>query len=113
MSTDFFKSTFSGGDKTCVEVAFRSEHVLIRDSKYPDSSSPIITVPVEQWPAVLDLAVSLSTGTVAGNVAITAHDDGTAVVSDHGVALTYTAEEWEAFTKGITAGEFDLPGKSS
>lgn len=59
---EFRKSTFSGQDGFCVEVAFVDDgacRVLVRDSKHRD-----------------------------------------------GAALGFTQSEWDAFVKGVRAGEF-------
>jgi hypothetical protein len=58
----WFKSTYSGGDKECVEVAFLPDsHVAVRDSKNPT-----------------------------------------------GLALTFTASDWSAFTSATHHGAFDI-----
>ncbi|MCI3276473.1 DUF397 domain-containing protein [Streptomyces cylindrosporus] len=45
---DWVKSSYSGGNTTeCVEAAFTSAVVLIRDSKRPDG--PQVSVSVEAW----------------------------------------------------------------
>ncbi|WP_194838267.1 DUF397 domain-containing protein [Nocardia sp. XZ_19_369] len=111
MSADFFKSTFSGGDKTCVEVAHQHEHVLIRDSKDPDS--PVISIPAEHWTAVLKMGIDAASGTVADVLAIAIHRDGSATITGHGVDLAYNPAEWEAFVKGAANGEFDRPAPSA
>jgi hypothetical protein len=44
----WFKSSYSGGNATeCVEAAFISSGVLVRDSKRPEDSH--ISVPAEEW----------------------------------------------------------------
>jgi hypothetical protein len=110
VSTDFFKSTFSGGDQTCVEVAHRNDSVLIRDSKYtgPTADQPLISVAAEDWSAVLELALNRTSGSVHDAVTITVHPDGSAIIrDDRGIALSYNADEWDAFAKGVADGQFD------
>jgi hypothetical protein len=114
MSTAWFKSTFSGTEKTCVEVAHRSDAVLIRDSKYtgPAGEQSIVSVPVAQWPMMLDLALSKRSGTLGDTVTVTVHPDGGATIVGPSVtaqpaALVYTAAEWDAFAKGVADGQFD------
>ncbi|WP_454194277.1 DUF397 domain-containing protein [Nocardia sp. Marseille-Q1738] len=109
MSTTWFKSTFSSAEQACVEVAHRSDAVLIRDSKYtgPAAEQPIVSVPPAIWPAFLDLALSANSGTLAEGVTISLHQDGGATISAQGVALLYNADEWDAFTKGVADGQFD------
>ncbi len=110
MNGTFFKSTFSGGDQTCVEVAHTRNAVLIRDSKYtgPTPAQPIITVPAEHWQAVLDLALNQESGILNHVLAINVRTDGSATLSSpRGEQLAYDAQEWDAFTKGIADGQFD------
>ncbi|MFE1044589.1 DUF397 domain-containing protein [Streptomyces olivaceus] len=48
----WFKSTYSGGDN-CVEVALRTDAVLVRDSK--DTDKPALTVSPDAWSAFTTL----------------------------------------------------------
>lgn len=106
MSTTWFKSTFSGEAGTCVEVAHLRDSVLIRDSKYLNNTSPIITVPADHWASVLDLALSKTSGAVADVLTITVHQDGGATLSSESAKLVYNADEWDAFAKGVADGQF-------
>jgi uncharacterized protein DUF397 len=46
------KSSYSGGNESdCVEVAFPSQSVAVRDSK--NSAGPVLAFPVVQWEAFL------------------------------------------------------------
>ncbi|WP_040839214.1 DUF397 domain-containing protein [Nocardia brevicatena] len=103
----WFKSTFSGSDKTCVEVSHCDGAVLIRDSKYTGAAAeqPIISVPAVQWPAVLELVLSADSGDIAGT-SITVRADGTASLTREGMTLDYTVAEWDAFMKGVADGQF-------
>lgn len=109
MHTPWFKSTFSGSDKTCVEVAHRPDTVLIRDSKYvgPEQNQPIITVPAAHWQRFLDLALSTTPGAIADAMTLTLHADASATLTaPTGVTLDYTAAEWDAFVKGVADDQF-------
>ncbi|MGQ4616914.1 DUF397 domain-containing protein [Nocardia sp. R7R-8] len=108
MSIAWFKSTFSGSEKTCVEVAHRSDATLIRDSKYVGDAAaqPVIMVPAEKWTAFLDLTLSARSGAVNSGVAVAVHGDGSATVSGQNVRLEYTTAEWDAFMKGVADGQF-------
>lgn len=110
MRPPWFKSTFSGSDKTCVEVSRRDGAVLIRDSKYTGAAAeqPIISVPAERWPAVLELVLSADSGDIAGT-SITVRADGTASIACEDTTLDYTAAEWDAFMKGVADGQFTRP----
>ncbi|MFX0576917.1 DUF397 domain-containing protein [Nocardia nepalensis] len=114
MDTHFFKSTYSGGNQSCVEVAHRDDIVLIRDSKYtgPADDQPILSVTAAQWPIMLDLALSRMSGKLGDTMTVTVHHDGGATIIGPGItgqrmALVYTADEWDAFAKGIADGQFD------
>jgi hypothetical protein len=48
---EWFKSSFSNGSQTCVEVRFEADHVSIRDSK--DQTGPILTFTRSEWTAFL------------------------------------------------------------
>ncbi|MGV9983048.1 DUF397 domain-containing protein [Streptomyces olivaceus] len=49
----WFKSTYSGGGDNCVEVALRTDAVLVRDSK--DTDKPALTVSPDAWSAFTTL----------------------------------------------------------
>lgn len=108
MSVHWFKSSFSGSEKTCVEIAHRRDAVLIRDSKYhgPRDAQPIVSVRPEDWTTFLALALNMDSGVVSDALAISVHEDGGATVTGAGVALVYNRDEWVAFAKGVAAGEF-------
>jgi hypothetical protein len=107
MSTAWFKSTFSGSDKTCVEVAHPAHAVLIKDSKLGDQS-PIISLSPSHWSAVLDLVIAAESGTVADELTVTLLDDGGASIrNSDDITLTYNVDEWDAFAKGVADGQFD------
>lgn len=110
MSSKFFKSTFSGGDQTCVEVAHSSDVVLIRDSKFSGSpyEQPVVSIAPALWREMLNLVLSNESGAV-GNVRIAVHPDASATIADQAVSLTYNTDEWDAFMKGVADGEFDRP----
>lgn len=114
----FFKSSFSNDGPNCVEVKFDNGRVLIRDSKQnaayvnaPDEQ-PAIVSPAAQWAAVLDFTLAAESGQI-GSLAIVLHNDGGADLrgmtqDGNAVTLTYTPNEFDAFTKGVANGEFDL-----
>lgn len=51
IAVEWFKSSFSNGSQTCVEVRFDSDQVSVRDSK--DPAGPILTVTPTEWTAFL------------------------------------------------------------
>ncbi|WP_167484999.1 DUF397 domain-containing protein [Nocardia terpenica] len=108
MDTNFFKSTYSGGNQSCVEVAHRDDVVLIRDSKYigPTDEQPIVSLSSAHWTAMLNLALSHKSGQ-ADSVTVSIHPDGGATITGQDAALVYTPDEWDAFTKGVADGQFD------
>ncbi|TLF74433.1 DUF397 domain-containing protein [Nocardia cyriacigeorgica] len=110
MRADWFKSTFSGGEGACVEVAHRATTVLIRDSKYtgPATDQPIIEVPTSHWRRFLDDCLSGNPTTIPGILTLAIHPDGSATLATpEGTELAYTPAEWDAFVKGIADGQFD------
>ncbi|MCM6778590.1 DUF397 domain-containing protein [Nocardia sp. CDC159] len=111
MHTEWYKSTFSGEAQTCVEIAHRSAAVLIRDSKYSGSAAgqPIISVTLRDWEPFLCLALANSSGTLGHGLGVTVNVNGSATIKTRTVTLTYTAEEWDAFRKGIADGQFSRP----
>jgi uncharacterized protein DUF397 len=48
---EWFKSSFSNGSQTCVEVRFDDDHVSVRDSK--DPTGAILTFTRTEWTAFL------------------------------------------------------------
>ncbi len=115
---NWFKSTRSSERATCVEVRFDADTILIRDSKQNDEyaaasdQQPMIACPAVQWSPFLDLALSAQPGRV-DPLAINIRPDGHADLtgpnsSGETVRLQYRPDEWEAFTKGVANGEFNL-----
>ncbi|MEV6101603.1 DUF397 domain-containing protein [Nocardia sp. NPDC051981] len=109
MSAEFFKSTFSGGDGTCVEVAHGADRVLIRDSKYagPSHDQPVLAIAPELWPAFLDLVLSGNSGRIGDHLSVAISAAGGATLTNpHGTTLDYNPAEWSAFIKGVANAEF-------
>ncbi|MFD7844218.1 DUF397 domain-containing protein [Nocardia sp. NPDC059764] len=105
----FRKSTFSGGDHTCVEIAHGVDRVLIRDSKYtgPSPDQPTLAITPGIWPAFLDLVLSGGSGRIGDQLIINVFADGSATLSEtYGTMLEFNTAEWDAFTKGVANGEF-------
>lgn len=92
--SDFVKSSFSGGNGgNCVEWAFASEGVRVRDTKNPDGPELLFTRTA--WDA---LTAAVATGAPHPSVVPGPHD----VRLD---TLTFTHAEWRAFTAATRAGE--------
>ena len=110
MSTEFYKSTYSGANQSCVEIAHGADVVLIRDSKYvgPAEIRPLVTIPAAHWPQFLELALGGSSVQL-GELAVTVHKDGSASIESSDQTLDYTADEWDAFLKGVVDRQFDIP----
>ncbi|NNH73745.1 DUF397 domain-containing protein [Nocardia uniformis] len=110
MSTEFFKSTHSGANQSCVEIAHRADVVLIRDSKYvgPEEIRPLVTVSAAHWAQFLELVLDGRSAQL-GELAVTVHNDGGASIAGSGHTLDYTPDEWDAFLKGIVDRQFDRP----
>ncbi|MGV9408284.1 DUF397 domain-containing protein [Nocardia sp. NPDC003693] len=106
--TTWFKSKYSKEAGTCVEVRFGVDAARIRDSKYtgPADDQPIVSIPPALWPDLLGLVLSGESG-VVGNARITVGIEDGAVIACPGATLTFGADEWDAFTKGVADGQFD------
>ena len=106
------KSSLSNGSGDCVEAAsLDTGTVGIRDSKYtgPADLQPIITVPANEWPRFLALALEGGMVGAGGGVPAIEHTSNGVVLRDvFGTSLIYTPAEWGAFTGGIRAGELTL-----
>ncbi|QVI23391.1 DUF397 domain-containing protein [Nocardia tengchongensis] len=110
MSDRFFRSSFSGSEGTCVEVAHHADAAFIRDSKYSGlaRTEPMLAVGPKLWPAFLDLVSSGVSGDIGDQLSVKVFPDGSATLAGaEGITLEYTAAEWEAFVKGVANGEFD------
>ncbi|MEU6579378.1 DUF397 domain-containing protein [Nocardia sp. NPDC046763] len=105
----WFKSSYSQGGSDCVEVAHRTDRVLIRDSKYtgPSHDQPTLAIAPELWPAFLDLVLSGNSGQLGDHLSVTISAGGATLTNPHGTTLDYTPAEWSAFNKGIANAEFD------
>jgi hypothetical protein len=47
------KSSYSGGDGNCVEIAWPNEQVAVRDSK--QQTGPTLAFPAAAWQTLLDV----------------------------------------------------------
>ncbi|MET8779483.1 DUF397 domain-containing protein [Nocardia sp. NPDC004654] len=110
------KSSFSNnGGASCVEVNFVGDQALLRDSKYlrdpanDPAVQPVIAMPASLWPIFCDHSLRLAESQVAGVPMIKRRDDGWVTVSSPEagrIQLTFTPDEWTAFTAGIRNHEF-------
>lgn len=53
VNRDWFKSTHSGGDNTCVEVAFIDDHAWMRDTK-DKGNGPTLVFTAAEWRSFID-----------------------------------------------------------
>ena len=109
MNGGFYKSSYSSDGPNCVEIAHRTNAVLIRDSKYtgPAEAQPIVTIPAALWTEFLAVALGGESGRADDAVVVTVDHDGAALVAGPDATLAYTPGEWDAFLKGIADGQFD------
>lgn len=111
-------SSYSMNNAACVDVAFASTAVLVRDTK-DAGTGPVIQVSVDQWRTFLH---EVLTGTPAKDGVLRAERINKPVTSAHGqpvrarwqvrdlsteVTLHFTEEEWIAFRRGAAYGEFN------
>lgn len=113
----WFKATSSNGSCACVEARLTIEGLVeIRDSKYlrfPDNDptvQPIIRVEASEFAQWISEVRGLTAATANGAIVSRSARGARVVVVDvaSGVELTFTATEWDAFTAGVSLGEFDL-----
>lgn len=113
MMSDWLKSSRSQGSDHCVEIRFEGSRVLVRDSKYlrdntnNPAAQPIIEISAAEWSAFLATAVDHAPRLADSQPSIDYLPNGDVRLRKDHTTLTYTADEWNAFTAGITAGEFD------
>lgn len=97
----------------CVQVGHDElrDVVLVRDSKLGDQS-PVIEYSPQWWQARCDGMRTMANRT--DSYADAWLPSGVHRVHDHyewrkgGVTLTFTPDEWDAFTEGVNSGTFDL-----
>jgi hypothetical protein len=96
----FVKSTWSGGNGgNCVEWAFTSPGVYVRDSKTRLGTELFFTL--SEWE---DLVTKAASGAAHDSISLLQH--GTRL-SGLGGELFFTHSEWVAFTAAARAGECD------
>lgn len=89
-----------------VEVRFDGAVVQLRDSKYQGdpATQPNITLDRSEWQPFLEVVAGHPPESWRGLPAITNASDGLITVQTvDGTQLTYFAEEWNAFRRGIGA----------
>lgn len=90
---------------SCVEVGYDDGRILVRGSKSPDAE-PISFMP-QTWVSTVLAPIML------GRVPNTVEDTEAGYIwHGHTVdgfvrRLTFTAEDWEEFTQGVKAGQFN------
>lgn len=109
----WFKSSKSNDGPNCVEVRFDGDLVHLRDSKYlrdpanDPATQPLITLKAEDWDSFLTAAAADEVNARNDQPAILRHPTGqVSVRAQDGTTLTFTADEWDAFTAGVRDGEF-------
>jgi len=110
----WFKSSFSNGSGTCLEVRFHDALVSIRDSKhsrqpaYDPGNEPIITVSIEEWTAFLDELAGHAIAGPGGSLIVEDSPHGPLLrATGQRTALSFTHAEWQSFLAGVHAHEFD------
>jgi uncharacterized protein DUF397 len=106
---DWFKSSFSPSQSGCVEVRFTGTTVQVRDTK-DHGTGPVLSIDIATWPGFI--AEVNGTAAPGSNHALRIEHlpAGTRLHSIDGTTtLTYTDDEWTAFTAGAADGEFTVP----
>ncbi len=116
---EWFKSSVSSGDGSCVKVRFHDDLVSIRDSKYRRDPAhdphrePVITVTAGQWTVFLDEFTGHATRGANGALIVEDGPDGTLLrAADQDTTLSFTHAEWQAYLAGVHAHEFEHPGRT-
>lgn len=108
------KSAYSDHGNACVEWVLKGETVFVRDSKYrgAEARRPILTVPARAWDAFLAIASgdALADGAVIGipSIKYDAASGETTLIDTNGTTLTFTSDEWDAFTRSIHTSNWKL-----
>jgi hypothetical protein len=111
-----FKSSYSTGACTCVEVEFDNVRKVVRitDSKYllnPDNdpaTQPQVEIPFEPWASMLKRIEEDEVVDITDVLKVSVSTEGSVTLSCRrtDVELVYNASEWSAFVRGVVAGEF-------
>lgn len=107
----WFKSSYSTGATTCVEIRFLGNAVQIRDSKLVgEADEPILTVlSPKDWRAFLRAVGSDGYGR-GGTLDCSPTRRRTVILrSAHGGLLEFPSTTWIEFIAGAIDGEFDHP----
>ncbi|MGI9001852.1 MAG: DUF397 domain-containing protein [Pseudonocardia sp.] len=114
--SEWFKSSVSSSDGSCVEVRFHDDLVSIRDSKYRRDPAhdphrePILTVTAEQWTAFLNNLTDPTNPRTGGALLVESSPGGPLLrATDRDTTLHFTHAEWQSFLTGVHAHEFDHP----
>lgn len=97
----YVKSSRSGTNGECVEWAFETEQVFVRDSKNP--TGPELVFSHQEWESLVAAAVS---ATDHPNLK---RSRNCRTIHRGGVELLFTPREWDAFVVGALAGECAVP----
>ncbi|MDQ3153354.1 MAG: DUF397 domain-containing protein [Actinomycetota bacterium] len=106
----WLKSSYSAQQNGCVEVDLTGAGARIRDTKI--AASPVITFTAEQWSTWLaEVTTDHLTGTNGAVTVTTASNAWTVRSVATDATLVFDENEWIAFRRGVTDGEFD-PSRS-
>ncbi|MEV4333323.1 DUF397 domain-containing protein [Streptomyces sp. NPDC049597] len=97
------KSSYCGEGESCVHVSGTVNAVSLMESSDPDGSI-LHTTPA----AFATLTHALKTGAPSPHITVAHTPDGQIRI---GGVVTTTGPKWEAFVRGVQAGEFDHFGR--
>ncbi len=111
-------SSYTGNGANCVDIAFTSDCVLMRDTKQ-HGHGPEVSFSREQWARFL---AEVLDGLPSDNGAVVVREDVADTFRTEtrtslrwcvreistGTELHFTEGEWEAFRLGVADGEFDV-----
>lgn len=99
-------SSFSSNGASCVEVLEADGGAYLRDTK-EHGEGAVLHLDGPAWTAFLD-EVARDVPSANGAVEVTAGAGADRLVREHssGAVLAFRDDEWDAFRRGVLAGEF-------
>src|SRR5262249_9885007 len=109
-TTNWFKSSHSLSNSSCVVVRFDAHTVSIRDTK-DNGNGPTITVTATQWTAFLATLHDQPTTQTRRTLTTRTQPDQVTILraTATGTTLRFNKTEWDMFLAGVRTHEFNHP----
>ncbi|MGF1595430.1 MAG: DUF397 domain-containing protein [Acidimicrobiales bacterium] len=88
---------------TCVGVRFLADAVVVANTTLP--AGPIISATDNEWNALLDLIQDGDCAPTTASLKVILASNGQADLELEEITISYSAEEWRDFVRGVQAGE--------